>query len=161
MICPRVVGENKQIINVWSHILKVSHESSHLLLKISGILHSPIGSLWYSYLPQGKTMVQSFLAFGLIWCDNIPYSNPRMCHTESLLVWATSPEFWELELILLFNSLKSEINLTDPSFLGMMKAGAAHSDWFTFSKTLSWHHLFISFFGPSSLLLGMGNALAW
>jgi len=31
-------------------------------------------------------------------------------------------------LILLLSSLKSEMNLTDPSFLEMMKAGAAHSE---------------------------------
>jgi len=30
--------------------------------------------------------------------------------------------------VLLFSSRKSEMNLTDPSFLGMIKVGAAHSE---------------------------------
>jgi len=37
--------------------------------------------------------------------------------------------------VLLFSSQKSEMNLTDPSFLGMIKVGAAHSERFTFFRT--------------------------
>src|SRR5687768_13493520 len=33
--------------------------------KISGLLHSPIGSLKYSYLPHGSTTVQSLEALGV------------------------------------------------------------------------------------------------
>jgi len=52
------------------------------------------------------------------------------------------------------------MNLTEPSFLGITKAGAAHSEWLTFFKTPIWHSLDISFFRVSSLDLGIGNALA-
>ena len=37
--------------------------------------------------------------------------------------------------ILLFNSLKSEMNRTVMSVFGMMKVGAAHSDRLTFLRT--------------------------
>ena len=40
-----------------------------------------------------------------------------------------------LSLIILFSSLKSEMKRTEPSFLGMIKVGAAHLDWFTCLST--------------------------
>ena len=45
---------------------------------ISGLLNSPMGSFWYSYLPQGSNIVQILLRKGIIWYDNIPCLNQMM-----------------------------------------------------------------------------------
>jgi len=52
------------------------------------------------------------------------------------------------------------MNRTEPSFLGITKAGAAHSEWLTLRRTPIWQSLDISFFKVSSLDFGIGNALA-
>jgi len=52
------------------------------------------------------------------------------------------------------------MNLTDPSFLGIIKVGAAHSEWLTFFNTPNWQSLEISFFQVTYLLLGITKTLA-
>ena len=63
-------------------------------------------------------------------------------------------------LILLFNSLKSEMNLTVPSFLGIIKVGAAHSERLIFFNTPSFISLSTSNRSAFSCILGIGKALA-
>ncbi len=53
------------------------------------------------------------------------------------------------------------MNLTDLSFLGMMKAGTAQAELFTFLSTPSSHNWAISFLNCFPLLFGMEKALAW
>jgi len=89
-----------------------------------------------------------------------------MCHSKIFPTSKSNPDFEigkGLRLILLFNSLKSKMNLTDPSFLGMMKAGTAHSELFTFLSTPSSHNWAISFLNCSSLFYwyGKGSGMVW
>ena len=65
-----------------------------------------------------------------------------------------------LRLILLFHSLKSEMNLTVPFFLGIIKVGAAHSELLIFLNTPSFINLSTSNRSAFSCILGIGKALA-
>jgi len=53
------------------------------------------------------------------------------------------------------------MNLTDLSFFGMMKAGTAQAELFTFLSTPSSHNWAIPFLNYFPLLFGMEKALAW
>ena len=64
-------------------------------------------------------------------------------------------------LILLFNSQKSETNLTNPSFFGIINVGNPHSDQFTLHKTPRLQSLCNSFLSVASLDFGIGNGFAW
>ena len=66
-----------------------------------------------------------------------------------------------LRLMRLFNSRKSLINLTVPSFFGMMNVGAAHSLRFVFLRTPSSQSLSTSMRSVCSYALGMGYGRAW
>ena len=63
--------------------------------------------------------------------------------------------------IRLLSSRKSEMNLTLPSFLGIMKVGAAHSERFTRLSTPTLQRRSTSRLSVSMCTRGTGKAFAW
>ena len=132
--------------------------------KISGLLHRPIGSFWYSYLPHGSTIVHSFLEFGhsSIWqypifkSSDEAYLKPSNFSSKSCIL-GIGNGFLQ---ILLFNSLKSDINLTVPFFLDIINVGAAHSLILIFLSTPISTNRSSSFFRVASCTFGIGKGLA-
>jgi len=108
-------------------------------------------NLWYSSFSKAALWCITSLHQGWVQYD-ISHIKIQGCATG---------ETFQFEQQILDFELKSAMNQTGPSFLGIMKADAAHSELLTFFKTFNWHNLSISFFSHSSQLLGMGNALAW
>jgi hypothetical protein len=67
-----------------------------------------------------------------------------------------------LNLMMLHIGLKSVMNQTDPSFLGILKVGAPHVDLFTpFLSTPTVHNHSTSAFKVALCILGTGYGLAW
>ena len=108
-----------------------SEKSSNMCSwKILGLLQRPIGRHWYSYLPQGVTIVHRLLLKGInsIWSFPLLRLRDIACWNPS----SFSSKSWifgigkGLCLIHLLSSQKSEMNLTVASFFEMMKVGAAH-----------------------------------
>ena len=133
--------------------------------KISGLLHKPIGSFWYSNLPQGKTIVHNFLDIGhsLIWyypmfkSREVAYLKPSSFNNKSCILGIGNG----LRLIRLFSSLKSEINLTVPLILGIIWVGAAYWELLIFLNTPILINLSTSFLRVGSWIFGIGKGFAW
>ena len=69
--------------------------------------------------------------------------------------------YYHITLYLVFISLKSEINLTVPFFLGIIKVGAAHWELLIFFNTPILINLLTSFSRVSLWILGVGKGFAW
>ena len=61
----------------------------------------------------------------------------------------------------LFSSLKSDINWTERSFLGIKNVGAAHLDLFIFLSTPTWHNRSTSCLNVCSYACGIPYGRAW
>ena len=89
--------------------------------------------------------------------SDVPYLKPSSLRSK----------FWIFgigygcRLIRLFNSLKSEMKRTVPSFFGMIKVGAPHWDLLTRLRTFSSQRRSSSDLSVSSWIFGTGNGRAW
>jgi len=84
----------------------------------------------------------------------VAYLNPSNLNNESC-IFEIGNGFLRIHL---FNSLKSEINLTVPFFLGIIKVGAAHLLFLIFFKTPIFTNLSTSFLRVGSCIRGIGES---
>ena len=109
--------------------------------KMSMLLHNPIEIAWCSHLPKGSSTAHTSLELGfkLLQHGRSPCSDPGWLPIETPSGFRSMSSMFGMGCgflnILLFSSRKSEMNLADPSVFGTAKAGAAHSERFTFLKT--------------------------
>ena len=132
---------------------------------ISGLLHGHMGRFWYPYLPQGSTIVHSFLETGhnLTWyypmiksCD-VVYLKCSNFNDKSY-IFGIGKGFL---LILLLSSLKSEMKQTVPFFWGITNLEASNLELFSRFTTAIFINLLTSVLRVSSCILGIGKGLAW
>ena len=139
-------------------------KSTKYSLSAKPTVQTPVGSFWYLYLPQGSTIIQIFLFPGYNSMQQYPilksrddaYINPYR-FSSIYCILGIGNGFLP---ILLFSFLKSDKNLTVPSFLVRMKVGAPHSEQFTFFNTPSWHRCSTSLQKKASFPRGTGYSLA-
>jgi len=133
--------------------------------KMSGLLHNPIGIAWHSCLRNGSATVHSCLEAGFkqMWWQPmlrsrlVDHWNPSGFNSMSWM-FGIGYDFCN---ILSLSSQKSEMNLTDPSFSGMMKVGAGHSEQLNFFSAPVLTRRSTSAFGACVWHRGMLWAREW
>ena len=146
-------------------MLNPSNSTDIFSWKILGLLQTPIGSFWYSYLPQCSTIVQSCLAPG----DNSIWWYPTF--QSKYDAYVKTSRFSSISYILgvrtgflrilWFSFLKLDNNITITFFFGGIKLGAPHYNQFTLFCTPSCHNHPTSLQKMTSCIQVTGYGFEW